>query len=129
MGCDIHGRVQRRYDNREKWFDDGEIEDARNYPLFAALAGVRGYGLGIAPISEPRGLPADNAEAPDDFWFGDHSYSWLTLAEIRDWPGWDTKPDGCLWTMRERCNSFLRWLAWQETRFPAEARIVFGFDN
>lgn len=100
MGTDIHGRLQRRYNPEGAYFDAGPIEDGRSYAVFAMLAGVRnGYGFAgvkthepLVPISEPRGLPADNPkyEGEDAEWmWGDHSESWVTLRELLDWPGWD----------------------------------------
>lgn len=72
MGTDIHGVLQARYvpkDGREasRYFHQCDIEDDRNYMVFAILAGVRnGSGFAgvpthepITPISEPRGLPQD----------------------------------------------------------------------
>jgi hypothetical protein len=64
----------------------------RNYKVFAVLADVRNDG-NVAPIAEARGLPDDcsHAEGKDEFGdkteYGDHSFSWLTLAELRvyDW--------------------------------------------
>lgn len=105
MGTDIHGRLQTRFQN-ERYADAGPIEDDRNYRVFAMLAGVRnGYGFAgckthesLVPISEPRGLPDDLGWK--DRWkdieydacdFGDHSYSWVTLREILDWPYWDSQ--------------------------------------
>ncbi len=98
MGCDIHGVFQTRYSKESLWRTEMEIEDGRNYLAFSALAGVRNY-TGVTPISEPRGLPDDfdMKEAskvmrygdPNNPWMGDHSFSWLTLDEIRSWDGWD----------------------------------------
>lgn len=113
MGTDIHGVVQHRYGGG-KWWTEGEVPDARNYTLFAALAGVRnGYGFAgvyrhepLIPISEPRGFPEDIelidgdsikkswewCEAKEDYhpvWMGDHSHTWLTVEEILSWDGWD----------------------------------------
>lgn len=102
MGTDIHGFVQSRY-NESRYQNVAEIESGRNYRVFAMLAGVRnGFGFAgvkthepLIPISEPRGLPSDLGLS---FWpkvenceddFGGHSFSWLTLSEIRDWPYWD----------------------------------------
>lgn len=105
MGCDIHGVLQSR--NGEGWITECEIERGRNYRLFAVLAGVRnGFGFAgikthepVDPISEPRGLPVDFGADEDEHrwddyteratWMGDHSHSWLTLAEIKNWPHWD----------------------------------------
>ncbi|QLQ28483.1 MAG: hypothetical protein HZT39_09650 [Pseudoxanthomonas sp.] len=142
MGTDIHGRIQWR-DSGGRWFDDGPIEDGRSYRLFAALAGVRN-GIGFAgvfthdaitPIAEPRGLPDDNVAYPNegDVWFGDHTFSWLSFPEITSWDGWD-KPlsDAPTIPLRERCDAFMKWLAWQEARqfvAPEDVRIVFGFDS
>jgi hypothetical protein len=99
MGTDIHGVIQSRYRDGQPWFTDKGIEDERNYRVFAALADVRnGYGFAgipthkaITPISTPRGLPADFEydEANEDGWLGDHSFSWLTIKELVEWPGWD----------------------------------------
>lgn len=77
--------------------------DVRDYLLFAMLAGVRN-NHDVAPISEPRGLPPDASdalctllgrsmleEAPyqkpavpgrEHAYPGDHSGSWVTVAEI-----------------------------------------------
>jgi hypothetical protein len=100
MGTDIHGRVQKRWSLKSQYEDVGPIEDERSYAVFAMLAGVRnGFGFAgvkthepLAPISEPRGLPSDNAkyDGEDADWaFGEHSQSWLTLREVLDWAGWD----------------------------------------
>lgn len=71
------------------WYSD------RNYRVFAVLANVRNSGE-ITPISEPRGLPDDMSQevaaliAPDedsnDVSLGEHSQSWLTLAELQAYP-------------------------------------------
>lgn len=125
MGTDIHGRVQRRYGVEGRYEDIGEIENGRNYAVFALLAGVRnGTGFAgirthdpIQPISEPRGLPADLGFKGRDYSdfdqtpphpnpqsrtieyeeseFGDHSYSWVTLKEVIDWPHWDAPLNQC----------------------------------
>jgi hypothetical protein len=71
--------------------------NGRNYDLFAQLADVRNgsgcagidTGDGFIPIAERRGLPEGMSEWPDgedeegdNVWLGDHSHSWLTLAEL-----------------------------------------------
>lgn len=108
MGTDIHGFVQRRYNENERYETVGEIENGRNYVVFAILAGVRnGFGFAgcathdpLTPVSAPRGLPVDLGWKDrwertefdlDSFDFGDHSQSWLTLHEILEWPHWDDK--------------------------------------
>ena len=139
MGCDIHGFVQVRYGDSE-WFSDGEIEDGRNYRLFAALAGVRnGFGFAgiyshdpLTPIAEPRGIPDDFVYDENENDMGDHSFSWLHLSEIVAWTGWDMcLSDDPATPLRERCNAFWKWIEWQQARHGknADLRIVFGFDS
>lgn len=97
MGCDIHTSLV-EYD--PKWnsyysLGDNFLRD-RNYRLFAHLAGVRNYHEPVVPDGEfipPRGLPswwqkrdvvmAGNGDGPEGCEHGDHSFSWLTLAELR----------------------------------------------
>lgn len=116
MGCDIHLAVERREggewkrvdpkpDQYEPWLVELYEKNPaglprhvtrswyseRNYSAFAILAGVRQRGAGFVPISEPRDLPPDISRAAqyddDDMGLGDHSHSWLTLAELLafDW--------------------------------------------
>lgn len=89
MGCDIHPYAEVRRNGR--WVAAGELPDDRDYRTFAVLADVCNYSTDppIMPISPPRGLPADIAthdEPLDDdgngVWLGDHSFSWLMLAEL-----------------------------------------------
>lgn len=111
MGCDIHLKVQSRqkdgtwklvpapkdiewhneWDRKyKKWFGN------RNYDAFAILADVRN-GTGFAGVvtgerlipisSELRGLPKGTRNANGSF--GDHSFHWLTLQELLDYPHWD----------------------------------------
>ena len=152
MGCDIHLAVEVRTDGRwqrvlpppearDPWY----VEEAalgktwaialvdktwysdRNYELFSILAGVRGNQ---EPIDEPRGLPGDMSPEvaalqgymPDDISLGDHSHSWLTLAELQAYP----------WPFRTRhdafCTRVLPALA-KLGAAPQDVRIVFGFDS
>lgn len=126
MGTDIHGVLQVK--EGDKWVTKGDIYDWRNYRLFAALADVRN-GTGFAgvpthvpidPISEPRGWPddLDYEEDPDTGWgrsedreldgrwLGDHSFSWLSLDEVANWPGWDQQLAECGYVRRAQ---FDRW--------------------
>ena len=91
--------------------------DTRNYDAFAILAGVcngSGFagiqtGQGFVPIAEPRGLPgdmspevsalADPPEDSNDVWLGDHSHSWLTLAEL----------EACDWGQVSACCGVVPW--------------------
>lgn len=87
MGCDIHIVAQRKtengYEDIEGNFSEGPVPfDWRSYNLFGFLADVRNYSA-IKPIAEPRGLPEDlKLDADDEFKFGDHSYSWLSVIEL-----------------------------------------------
>ena len=62
----------------EKWSAYWKVR-RRNYDLFAALAGVRGFG------PQPRGIPEDIspfARQQIDGWASDgHSHTWYTLRE------------------------------------------------
>ena len=85
----------------------------RNYNVFAMLADVQnGHGFagcdtgdGFTPIAEPRGFPedfelsyideegneSDRRRAPEyhqGVWMGEHSYTWVTLAELKNY-SWD----------------------------------------
>ena len=68
----------------------------RNYDLFGILADVRngvGFagvdtGEGFIPISQPRGIPEDIGPELRGCLHVDHDPSWLTLAEISEYPHW-----------------------------------------
>ena len=85
MGCDIHSYAERREGGR--WVELPKMEPfgEQSYNVFGWLAGVRNYSA-VAPISEPRGLPADMSAATakhyDDWRGAAHSESWLTVAEL-----------------------------------------------
>ena len=80
MGCDIHAIVEfedRHGDTSSLALDEFWVP--RNYPLFAALAGVRGDG------PPPKGRPEKETK-----WLSDsgmksryhgHSHSWATVEE------------------------------------------------
>lgn len=109
MGTDIHSIVQYRANGKTNQWTTvrARFGDDRNYDTFAVLANVRN-GSGFAgmesgeawpAISEPRGFPKDmvDGEFPqvsdsmtrcphccsDEMWLGDHSHSWVTLAEMK----------------------------------------------
>jgi len=66
----------------------------RNYTVFSVLAGVRNDGY-VKPISEPRGLPDDatHSKVEPEYEYGDHSFSWLTLAELLSYDWEQERPD------------------------------------
>jgi hypothetical protein len=87
MGCDIH-IVAQKQNEAGQWgeitgsFSEGPSPfDWRSYGLFGFLAGVRNYSA-VPPISEPRGLPDDYGQDPEEPWLGDHSHSWLSVDEL-----------------------------------------------
>jgi hypothetical protein len=113
MGCDIHMVAQvrdgstwktQKFPNKYfgEWDDEPELSprfyNDRNYDAFAILANVRngsGFagcdtGDGFEFLSDGRGFP-DGFEVTGDshggLWMGDHSFTWLTLAELEscDW--------------------------------------------
>ena len=88
MGCDIHLQVEQRVNGAWSIVHDvPEGIDGRNYDLFGVLANVRNgtWGDALPPIAERRGLPPDHVRRFDDDeedQFGDHSFSYVTLAEL-----------------------------------------------
>lgn len=139
-----------------EWFND------RNYNLFAILAGVRN-GYDFVPISEPRGLPSDlspevkkldymsreeseSGGGDNDISLGDHSQSWLTLAELLacDWTqevkegGWVNPQNFLLWQKEGRPHEWSGGIAgggiehqsWREMKSYIEnGYIVFSDDG
>ena len=100
MGTDIHTAIEKRQADGSWKFVNVPLETWRCYDVFAILADVRnGYGFagcytgeGFNPISEPKGLPTDckydrvNYSYDDDYlYLGDHSFSWLTLRELKEY--------------------------------------------
>lgn len=121
MGTDIHGFLESRWSIDRPWFRECEIEDSRNYVVFAVLADVRnGYGFAgvethqpLRPIAEARGLPQDHTTGYGEdvgYEFGDHSFSWLTLTEIDEWSGWDQTLHERGWIERKQYAAWLEHL-------------------
>lgn len=99
MGCDIHSAAIDADGNditsQGKWSDgktanpdceytvgEGEPFVWRSYAVFGFLAGVRNYSE-VTPIAEPRGLPDGlKFDTDDDNYLGEHSFSWLSIAEL-----------------------------------------------
>lgn len=146
MGCDIHLFTEVR-DADGKWelfaCDDphrpGEQGYTdRCYAVFATLADVRNDREPIKPISKPRGWPEDMSDdlralVNDETgrfrlrdvneWPGDHSASYLTLAEILAHE----------WSRIEGYDYAARFLAFCDELGkhgpPDDVRIVFNFDS
>lgn len=136
MGCDIHTVLQVK--KRAKWETVAtDIFTGRNYALFSVLAGVRG---GEEPIATPRGYPAGFEVMDDDchrvtdaggfidsYWMGDHSHSWLTVAEIVkcDFDDPEEEYTKCLGYIVAKAMI----VAYENALELEEVRIVFGFDS
>ena len=131
MGCDIHAMIEGKYHwtsiGAWHWQSCGEVRISRNYSLFAKLADVRNYD-GIEPISKPRfeALAAlkesDDERCSDAFrrWASDfgvdgHSHSYVTLDELQ--------------TADVELAARCKLIVLAHGLDPAEARLVFFFDN
>ena len=112
MGTDVHmiGEYWDKFDDEWRAFTIPDYFTGRDYSFFAAIGNVRnGTGFAgvptfkpIEPITDNRGFPddlslfgkkwADNGEESDVYklfgWPGDHSFSWCTLEELKNykWP-------------------------------------------
>lgn len=138
MGCDITAICQAK--RRGRWYtltlgnpehkQGSRIPWEKNavttyvfpeqcYALFGVLAGVRDENE--EPIADPRGLPEDYDFG--DLFEGEHSLTWVTLQEIKDYH----------WTHMQRicCRTFFelwmpKFLALPDD--PKDIRFVMGFD-
>jgi hypothetical protein len=160
MGCDIHSVCQVFKDG--KWSDvTDEIFQYynnekcsepfvfRNYGVFGFLANVINYSF-VPYLDNPRGLPKDITLGGEyeDYKYGEHSFSWLSLEELlafdydktfedrrcmRDGNGAaDSGPgNGKIVTYREFLgkNFFLDLEVMKSLGDPKNVRIVFGFDS
>ena len=137
MGCDIHSRIELKKGKFWYLLHDTVFKDefpgpgnlwtnipwsTRNYEFFGILAGVR--RIVKKPLVPLRGIPDSIIESHmSDEWIydnlGDHSFSWITLDELRAnrhvHQYIDEAADDLLELIRERECS--------------DARIIFGFDN
>ena len=102
MGTDVHPYVEVRLKTGQWKRAYVSLSRDRNYTTFAIIANVRnGFGFAgvpthetLIPIALPRGLPPDTSirdndtedyRDPEHVWLGDHSVSWLTLAELKSY--------------------------------------------
>lgn len=151
MGCDIHIQAERRVGDHWEIIPGVEPFTHRSYGVFGFLADVRNYSE-VQPIAYQRGLPSDAVDA-DEGSLGDHSYSWLSVAELVDFD-YDamTEDRRCTrmvkmgdYTIRsggETCDpgegekmTFRQFLGegffedLEELRRSGAERVVFGFDG
>lgn len=149
MGCDIHSTAEKKVSGQWQVIPDLHPFDWRSYAMFGFLANVRNYSA-VTPISDPRGLPPD-AALGDEYAYGDHSLSWLSVQELLDFDydrmtedrrymGPDPRDgfmngaltaepgDGKAMTYREFLgDAFFEDL--QKLKDAGAERIVFGFDS
>jgi hypothetical protein len=148
MGADIHTFVETFRDGRwqyetgalvtpmDEWADPSEPFEWRHYSMFGFLAGVRDHD--VPQIAETRGLPDDvSAEVRgkhgnDPDWF---SESWLTLAELLAYDGYD-RPTNYRYGTNEPLREVLGDMFFQHlddlgklAARPEDVRVVFWFDN
>jgi len=151
MGCDIHLFAEKKengvwisidkytpnpefgkyHDEKEFVIDHADriYTKGRNYNLFCALAGVRGFHFYGEPsiISEPKGLPEDCCTEikteSDNYGADGHSHSWNTLKELEDfdWSGYGE-------TVVEFKKEVFPKLK-EASADPENVRIVYFFDN
>ena len=115
----------------EVWYTENESrflarpDRGRNYTRFYILAGVRDGEY--KPISDPKGLPEDvsvkTAGCVVEDYFGDHSFSWLTLGEMEVYC--EENPDAA--PHIQDIVDGMRTI--KSNEYCTEVRIVFGFDN
>ncbi len=138
MGCDIHLYFEQK-DKNGKWkeieFPECIVPNDRRYGLFSFLANVRNNeSWNITPQFPDRGIPDDTSmpkEETDDFWIGDHSFTYAYLDEILKSPWKEAELDHCYFKIFceyviPRLCSFCGSLSKEEER---NIRVIIGFDN
>ena len=139
MGCDIHAHGEVKI--KGVWHHHSHPRIERWYSLFARMANVRNE-CGIAPISEPRGLPSDISFMTkfDYEWDQGHSASWLSGAEVEELCNWaDTgrkESTGAYSSFQHSTIGYIFGNGWDIQKYPLDypegvedARLVFWFDN
>jgi len=135
MGTDIWCRAEQRVDGEWHVIDGLAPFDWRSYRVFAFLADIRN-SWPIPPIAPRRGLPDDSPNV-DEAELGDHSYSWLSLAELaafnydallKERQATDPPGAGRMTTYREFLGARFFAELVRLTHAGAD-RIVFGFDS
>ena len=132
MGCDIHLYIEKKGVNGWEELPIAEelIPDERDYEVFSFLAGVRGNN---GEHFADRGIPEDSSipTGDDDFWLGDHSYTYAYLDEILSAPWeeaglqWRYFPIFCEYVL-PRLDTRFGWYGDEEKR---DIRILMGFDS
>ena len=138
MGCDIHLHTEVKIKGVWEHYCSCNLD--RDHDLFTLMAGVRDRGVGIKPISKPRGVPADATVITKYdakvVWGSDgHSHSFLHASELE-------QIEKFMLTQRnenfpERQWGYLFGNSWGGfTEYPEDrpkgledVRFIFWFDN
>lgn len=139
MGCDIHLYFEMK-DKEGVWnkieIDERLLPDQRDYFLFSFLADVRNfYDKKIESQFANRGLP-DNHSMPhsdgdDDFYMGDHSFTFAYLDEILKAPWKENQYEHsyfyifCRYVLPRLIDICGQLSSEQEKNI----RVIMGFDN
>jgi hypothetical protein len=99
------------------------------------LAGVRNFNKHPAPVSEPKGEPPEEMVWRDcwkEFVDGDHSASWLTLAEMKAYDAsWlyaaEISYAGTLWGSWITAMEFAK--SYYGVTDDSKVVVVFNFDT
>lgn len=126
MGCDIHGWVEIKKNN--KWVAIFELKTLdRNYKRFAALAGVRDYHNEnqVKPLGLPEDI-SDTAKYWSEHWGLDgHSHNYMTLEDAaKIFLETEHQPD--TWAKKYPLWEFFKF---ENDTHQGDTRLVFWFDN
>ena len=126
MGCDIHAFIEYKAQNIWEAFSQ-ELNLARNYAIFGALANVR-EKMKLKPIL-PRGLPNNLSiivKVNYDESFNSHTPSWVNTQEVESILNMKEIKESIL--LSPEYNAMLATMKELEKK-GFKARLVFWFDN
>ena len=138
MGCDIHLFMEWQCPETEKWVPIVAYWtlyecNGRDYPLFGALAWVRGDGYD--KTIEDRGLPADVSFPVLVEWEAmkedAHSMGYYTIGELEELLDQIQEVDPgepAIQSLAGILGGMRRWSEWTDDR-AKDMRIVFWFDS
>ena len=135
MGCNIHGYIEvKQYEGSDYWEAVHDLPYTRNYPFYAAIAGVRNYSK-ITPISKPKGLPYDvttSSRVESEKMGSDgHSHSFLTYNELSEYDWMQSIEDTLLIDcIHINFKSLIKEMGYFVSHYgDTRVRMVFWFDN